>query len=265
MFELGSERRHYALVNLQIAYPDLSAARLRQLGLSSYEHLSWNLVDLARSERWTQEGHLRHVEFKDTHHFEAAAARGRGVLLLMPHLGCFELAKRAAPVAGFALSAITRVFPNPLLYADFARAGRDAGVELIDHRGSQRPVVRALRAGRIVAVLNDQHARRSSKGIWAPLFGVRCRTSAGVARLALHTGAAVVPGYVIRDGPEHHTFYFEPEVSPPANRDLEDFVVAQNAVLERMIRAHPEQWLWTTRRFRRSPDLPGDVYRRRGR
>jgi KDO2-lipid IV(A) lauroyltransferase len=58
---------------------------------------------------------------------------------------------------------------------------------------------------------------------------------------------------------------FQEEVPPPASGDVEAFTAAQNAALEAIIRAHPEQWLWTHRRFRHSPDLTRDIYGSPGR
>ncbi len=258
VFALGGTRARYALANLRVAYPDRSDEERQRIGQESYAHTALNLVDLARSERWAREEFLEHVSFKDMHHLERALARGRGAIALLAHLGNFELAKRAAPVAGIPLSVLTRPLNNTRMNEYFEQESTRTGVQLIPHRRSIFSVIRTLRAGRVIAILNDQYIRRSH-GIWVPLFGARCSTSPGISTLALRTGAPVVPAYVIRDGPGHHTMYFEEELAPPPDGDAHAFTTAQNAVLERIIRAHPEQWLWTHRRFRHSPDLP-DVY-----
>jgi KDO2-lipid IV(A) lauroyltransferase len=100
--------------------------------------------------------------------------------------------------------------------------------------------------------------------VFVPLFGVRCSTSAGVATLALRTGAAVLPCYVLRAGPDRHRGIFAPELEVPVSGDLQqDIKVATahyNAALEKIIRANPEQWMWGHRRFRHSPDLKSDPY-----
>ena len=112
-------------------------------------------------------------------------------------------------------------------------------------------------------VLNDQYSSRA-RGVFVPLFGVRCSTSIGVATLALRTGAPVVPAYVVRDGPDHHTITFLPplemEVSGDREGDIEAATARYNRALEEIIRRHPEQWMWAHRRFRHSPDLKGDPY-----
>lgn len=258
-FRMGGKRRQYALANLRVAYPDLDEATRREIARRCYAHAACNIIDLARSERWSREQFLDHVSFKEVHHVERALAKGCGLIALIPHLGNFELAKRAAPVAGFPLRVLTRPLNNPIMHEYFEKESTRTGVDLIPHRQSSFAVIRALRRGHPVAILNDQYIRRSH-GIWAPLFGVRCSTSPGVSMLALRTGAPVIPCYVVRDGPEHHTMYFQPEVEPPDDGLIETFTAAQNAALERIIRAHPEQWLWTQRRFRHSPDLSEPLY-----
>jgi Kdo2-lipid IVA lauroyltransferase/acyltransferase len=260
LFALGGTRQKYALANLRVAYPERSEEERRAIARASYAHVACNLVDLARSEHWEPAQFLEHVAFANTHHVHQALAKGHGLLALIPHLGNFELAKRAAPVAGFPLHVITRPLNNPIMHAYFERESTRTGVTLIGHRRSAFSILRALQSGKPVAVLNDQYIRRSH-GIWAPLFGVRCSTSPGVSTLSLRTGAPVVPCYVVRDGPAHHTMYFEEPINPPGDGQVESFTAAQNAALERIIRAHPEQWLWTHRRFRHSPDLPVDPYR----
>lgn len=252
-------RRKYALVNLRIAYPDLPDRELGEIARRSCGHLARNLVDLARSELWSRDRVLEHVAFRNVHHVEQALARGRGVLALIPHLGNFELAKRAAPIAKFPLSVVLRPFNNRKIYAQFEAEDQRAGVIAIPHRNGTFQIMRTLRSNRAVAVLNDQYTRRGH-GVMAPLFGVRCSTSPGVALLALRTGTPVIPCYTVRDGFDHHVFTFEPAIDPPARCDVTEFTAAHNGALERIIRRYPDQWLWMHRRFRHSPDLPRDPY-----
>ncbi len=134
---------------------------------------------------------------------------------------------------------------------------------MIDRENAALRILRALRRGRMVFVLNDQYAKRS-RGIFAPFFGVRCSTAAGVATIALRTGSPVVPMYVLRDAPDHHTVRVLPpvkvELTGDRKLDIERATAAQNAALEAMIRVCPEQWMWGHRRFRHSPDLPPEPY-----
>ena len=125
-------------------------------------------------------------------------------------------------------------------------------------------MLRALRKGRAVVALNDQYARRS-RGVFVPFFGVRVSTSLGPALMALRTGAPIVPGLrASRIGPDRHRLMIRPALETPdtgdRRKDAELLTARSNAALEEFIREHPEQWMWSHRRFRHSPDLPGDPY-----
>jgi KDO2-lipid IV(A) lauroyltransferase len=124
-------------------------------------------------------------------------------------------------------------------------------------------MLRAVRHGRVVAVVNDQYSRRA-RGVFVPLFGTLCSTSAGLATLALRTGAPVLPFYIVRDAPDHHTARIEPPLelrrSGDRRKDIETVTAQFNAALEAIIRRYPTQWMWSHRRFRHSPELGADPY-----
>lgn len=251
--------------NLRIAYPDLEAQARHEIAVQSYVHFSWNVVDFLRSERWTAEQLCEHVSFIGKEHIDAALAHGKGVLLVSLHLGNFELAIQRVGVAGIRPLVIGRPLRNEYLYARIRRARTRFGAHLVDRDSAVKEMLRTLRKNGLVAVLNDQYVR-PSRGVFAPFLGARASTHAGVAMLALRTGAKVVTGHALRDGEDHHTVYVFPGPEVPRTgdrkRDIEAATAAYNAALERFIREHPEQWMWGHRRFRHSPDLEPNLYAR---
>lgn len=265
-FRLGGSRVRWMLANLRIAYPQRSEAEIAAVGRESCVHFAWNVIDLLRAEKWTDEELRRRMDFVGLDALRELLDQGRGAVLLTAHIGCFDLALSllSLELAEYGLAAVNRPLRNELLWRRVVglRAGR--GAELIPHkRVAARGMLRALRRGRAIFVLNDQYSSRS-RGVFVPLFGLRCSTSAGVATIALRTGAPVVPCYVVRDAPDHHTGYFLSPLEPPTSgdrqKDIEAATTTYNAALERMIRRHPEQWLWGHRRFRHSPDLDANPY-----
>lgn len=262
-FGLGGRRVGFALKNLRIAFPDLDESQRREIGRRSYVHFAWNLVEWARSHDWGPQQLLARVRVEGMEHARAALEHGRGALVMSLHMGNFELVVRTMPLHGLPVTATGRPMANPRLWARVARGRAATGAELIDvHRGAPE-MLRALRANRLVAVMIDQYARRT-RAVLAPLFGVRCPTSAGIATLALRSGAPVIPFYTVREGPERHFAAFLPPIDMPDTGDRRaDIAVGTarcNAVIEELIRKHPDQWWWAHRRFRNSPDLPGLRY-----
>ena len=221
------------------------------------------MLDFARAERWTDDEIRSRVRFEGLEHLEGALKQGRGAIGLTLHLGNFELLNLAAPLVGLRAAVVARPMANRLLYNHVVRNRSRPGNLIIDRRRAARAILQALRSGLVVGILNDQYMRRS-RGVFVPLFGLRCSTSAGPAALALRAGAPVLPAYVFRDGPDHHRVRIEPALEPPRTgereRDIVEYSSRMNAALERIIRAHPEQYMWAHRRFRHSPDLEGNPY-----
>lgn len=264
IFRLGGKRTRWALLNLRIAYPDESEERLREIGAESYAHMAWNMLDWIRADRWGPDEIERRFSVSGLEYMQEALASGKGALSLSLHLGNFELGGRAFGVFGIPTSVVARPMRNALLYDSIVRKRAEADIETIAHRDAVRPILRALRKGRAVFILNDQYSRRS-RGVFVPLFGALCSTSAGVATLSLRTGAPVIPVYVIRDAPDHHAIHFQPAVPAQGTGDRAADVVRltarYNEVLEGFIRKHPEQWIWNHRRFRHSPGVAENPYR----
>jgi KDO2-lipid IV(A) lauroyltransferase len=265
-FDLEGKQARYAIANLRIAYPELSEDERREIGRESYAALAWNVIDVLRSLRWSDEEVLRRVDMRIAPQLMEVLERGRGALVLTAHLGNFELGARAAGAVfrdEYRPLFLGRPQRNALLYREVSRGRTASGAELLPRRDVIPQVVRALREGRPVILLNDQYSRRK-RGVFVPLFGARCSTSLGMATLALRTGAPVLPGYFVRTGRDSHRAFLLPEIEPPETEDREEWVriatARYNIAIEHMIRAHPTQWMWAHRRFRHSPDLPGDPY-----
>ena len=263
LFDLGGKRIDYVMTNLRVAYPDLSEDARRAIGRESYVNLAWMLIDVARGSNWTADDVRERVEVRGLEHGHAALAAGKGAIALSLHQGSFELAMRAMPVVGIPITVIGRPLGNRLLRDEIKRQRESTGSELLAHRNILPELIRVLRKGRAVAALNDQYARRS-RGTFVPFLGARASTSLGPALLAVRTGAPLVPANCIRVGPDRHVLTIRPALPTPdtgdRRKDAELLTAHGNAALEEFIRACPEQWMWSHRRFRHSPDLPGDPY-----
>jgi KDO2-lipid IV(A) lauroyltransferase len=263
LFARNGKRVRWTLANLRIAFPELSEPERREIGRQSYVNFGWNLIDYLRAETWTDDDYRERIVLRGLEHARAALAHGRGAILLTLHMGNFELAAHILPLHGIEFATVGRRMRNPLLWGRVVEGRTQRAGELIERRGAARGMLRALRQGHLVGVLNDQYSRRR-RGVMVPLFGKRCSTTAGVATIALRTGAPVIPGYVTRAGSDRHVAVFEPPLEIPLtgdrSSDIEVATAHYNLALEAIIRRHPEQWMWGHRRFRHSPDLDYDPY-----
>ena len=265
VFDSAGKRAQWALANVRIAFPKLDPAEQRRIARESYVSFGCNLVDLARAETWSPAEIVERCPVDDDFHVDRALEKGRGAVLLTLHIGNWELGVQSLGIgiARHRPCVIGRPMRNKLLYDRIAGSRQSSGVELLSRENALMGLARRLRDNRPVALLNDQYARRS-RGVFAPFLGVRASSPAGVAMLALRTGAPIVPCYTYRIGLGRYQGYYLPEIeietTGDRKRDLVDATARCNAALEALVRAHPDQWLWGHRRFRHSPDLDYDPY-----
>jgi KDO2-lipid IV(A) lauroyltransferase len=125
-------------------------------------------------------------------------------------------------------------------------------------------IIRALRRNAAVGILVDLRRSKKRGGILVPFLGHRAWTTHGPATIARRTGAALIPVFTRRSEGVRHRIEFLPELEQPRSADLHADTIAVTAALNdalaSFIFAEPRSWLWIHRRWRRSPDLPRDLY-----
>ncbi|MCG3134844.1 MAG: Lipid A biosynthesis lauroyltransferase [Planctomycetes bacterium] len=235
----------------------LSADEARRLALESFRHLFTNAVEMLHFDREVaRRGFDAVVVAPGAEAVGEALARGKGVIVVSGHLGNWEVIARVFARHGWPISTVYRSLDNPLLDAWVATLRSNHGQEMIEKHGAAKALLRAVRKGRLVALLVDQGAGRH--GIDAPFFGAPASTIPTPAELALRTGAAIIVGVPARIGPGfRHEFRLSTlEAAPTGDHEADVLRVTTeiNRRLEDAIRARPEQWLWAHRRWKRKPD-----------
>lgn len=247
-------RRAVVVENLARAFGGQRASSaLTRVGRASFEHLGMNLVEACVFFFRSPSVLLSRVEMRGVSHLDAAAARGRGVLLLTAHYGNWELLAASHALTRFALSVVVRPLDHPLLDRVVERFRERSGVELITRRRGLREIIDALRRGRMVGILLDQNASRGT-GVFAPFFGVPAATSKSLAVISLRTGAPVIPVFIRRQPDGRHHVEIEPALPAPADGDVVSYTASFNRAIETAIRRAPDQWFWLHRRWKRRPE-----------
>ena len=181
----------------------------------------------------------------------------QGVLIVTGHFGNWEMCAYAYGLLGNPVSLVHQTIKNPLVDDWIERLRSGGGTRLFRKREAARSVLRSLKERKLVVLPLDQNQSRRA-GIFVDFFGVPANTSDGLARIALRTGAPIYPAFLLRDGESaHHRIVFLPrvEIGSIEDRDLAARELTQRctAVLEAMIRKHPDHWLWTHKRWRTRP------------
>ncbi len=254
-------RRAVARENLERAFGrERNGRELDRLCRESFRHLGMTLVEACTFFFRPPSVLLSRVDVEGLDHLKAAAAHGRGILLLTAHLGNWELLAAAHARTGYAASVVVRPLDSAVLDRVVTRFRERGGVEVIPKRRALRGVRDALRRGRMVGILLDQNASRR-EGVFVPFFGEPASTSKSLALLALWSGAPVVPVFIQRETVGSHRVTIEPALPPPATGDREEdvaaFTAAFSRVVESRIRQSPEQWFWMHRRWRTRPGVLG--------
>ncbi len=259
--------RRIGLTNLAIAFPEKSEAERMAILVASYENLGRMVAECAHLHRLTPENVQETVRNDNPIWTDEMLPQlaSQGILILTGHFGNWEMFAYAYGLYGHPVSLVHQTIKNPLVdaYVEGMRSG--GGTRLFRKQEAARAVLRAVRERALVVLPLDQNQSRRA-GVFVDFFGRPASTSAGLARIALRTGAPIFPAFLVREGTSaRHRIVFLPRVSiaSMADRDSAALEVTQRctAVLEAMIRKHPDHWLWTHKRWRTRPLGEPELYR----
>jgi Kdo2-lipid IVA lauroyltransferase/acyltransferase len=258
MYVAAPRRRRIAARNLELAFPELDASAQRNLlwrnllstGIGGYEFIrAW----------WGPLGGLpKASRISGVEHLQAARAAGRGVILLSGHFLTLELCGRLlcehVPVGGMYREHGDTVFEWAV------KRGRLRYAQAMFTRDELRASVRHLKAGNILWYAPDQDMRGKDT-VFVPFFGVSASTITATHALARMSGAAVI-GFFHRRRDDGYGYEMRIEAPLDAFPSADPVADAArvNALIERMVREAPDEYLWVHRRFHRRPPGEPRVY-----
>lgn len=247
-----------AVENLGVAFPDVPVPVRRALAAAMFRQLGRNAFEFLRLEGASREQLISRVSrVEGMENFQAAHRRGKGVIVVTGHIGCWELLPAYFVAIGYPVTVVGRRMRVGRLNRRLVGVRRGLGITSLDRDESPRPMFDLLARGEILGVLIDQHTRVA--GTWVPFFGRLAHTPTAVAKLALATGAAIVPMGIFLERDGRHVVRVSPEVevanSGSRDTDVRTITAAASLAVEAMIRLDPAQWVWFHRRWR-EPDAP---------
>ncbi len=250
-------------VTLRLCFPDFSALDRKRLARLSLMETARALCEVGAFWTWSRGrvlGLVRDVRGLDV--LEAARSQGKGVIVVAPHIGAWELnvlyCSSRYPV--------TTLYKHPVdasIDRFFTNGRSRFGAALVPTTaGGIRRVVRALADGHLLGILPDQDPRRGA-GVFAPFFGVPANTSTLVPRLVQLSGAPAVLMFSERLAKGRgFRIHFRPASDDVRDLDVVRSATALNLDIERLVREYPEQYLWSYKRFRVRPQGEANPYRR---
>ena len=188
--------------------------------------------------------------------FEKAVALDKGILVLMGHIGNWELMAYPEFLQTYEINAVVKSLRNEKVDQYWVGVRNRLGLNQLPAKNSLRACLRILRNKGLVGQILDQNMKQIN-GVFVDFFGLQACTSPGLAVLASHTRAPVVPLIMVRKENDCHEIQILPHVLPPEDREEEairEKTQEYTHILEQAIRNHPEQWIWLHRRWRTQPE-----------
>ena len=255
-------RKKVILKNMQQVFSGaLSEKEMIKLAKCFYSHVAMSLRENFLMSFMSQEKQCDKVEVVGYDIALKLALQMKGALILTGHFGNWEF----APVAGMLnfkeltgkFHFVRKTFNNKTLEKILFNRFKKAGLNVIPKKNSLDKVCDAIDAKEAVIFIMDQHASIKAKdGIMVEFFGKKAGTFRSLAMLANHTGAPLLPACTYRKPDGNHVLhYYEPlewQSGESAKDEIYKNTLAYNKALEKMILAHPEQWMWTHKRWKPS-------------
>jgi KDO2-lipid IV(A) lauroyltransferase len=264
LFSLQPKLQKTTEFNLRLAFPDWTDTQRKEATRKMVRNLGWMAAEFARLPRLTKENVEDVVILEGHENFLEGQRRGKGVLYLTGHIGAWELSSFAHALYGYPLHYMARPLDNKRLDALVNKYRCASGNLPIFKNESARVMLRILKDSGTVGILADQNTL-PAEGEFVDFFGKLACTTTGLARVALHTGAAVVPGYAYWDESiQKYRLRFEPPVeliqTGDTERDVFDNTQRFAKVIEEIIRKYPDQWVWVHKRWKTRPEGEPALY-----
>jgi KDO2-lipid IV(A) lauroyltransferase len=256
--------RQVGMRNLAMVFPEKSEAERARILRGVFASLGRQLAELCQFPKYTPENIDEVVTYDGLENYERAYARRKGVLFLTAHFGGWELSAFAHSLHGHWLHIVMRPMDNQYLDRLLQNYRTMHGNKTVAKDDFVRGLLAAMKAGETVGILMDTNMT-PPQGIFVDFFGIPACTASGLARIALRTDAAVVPGFTIWDPAlRKYRLRFDPALELIRSGDLEADIAANTQlftrVIEEYVRNYPDQWLWVHRRWKTRPEGQAPLY-----
>lgn len=261
VFRLAGGERRKTLASLQTAFPGMGEAERLRLARATWKNIGRNLFEVVGWRGWSREKILAQVaRVEGWDHVDKALQRGKGALVVTGHLGNWELLG-SYMASRHKTSGVAQHLYDPRFdeLMNRFRIEKLGAFAIIKRGMALRGILGALRENQMILALCDQDSGQD--GVFVPFFGKLAWTQSGVMRIAQKTGAALVPAFMVRGADGRFEVHAEGEIPIPSTGDKEKDIVEATRriteVIEKYVRAYPDQWVWMHQRWKTRP--PGEA------
>lgn len=249
--------RHRIQRHLTLVYGDqLTPVQKHNIGRDWFIQTGKNIADALRFQKHFSREIKPLVDVEGMEHFEEVCRRGKGLIGVTGHIGNFELIPAFVASLGYEVAVIARELYDPRLDQLLVENRRALGMANIATTDPPKVPIKWLSQGKVLGVLIDTDSTRVSS-IHVPAFGRLSNTPVGQSRMALMTGAGLVPIACLRTEDNRYRLIIKPEVTAEPGLSKQDAIVDLTVkctkALEEIIRQNLSQWIWLHNRWRTRP------------
>ena len=248
-----AKHRLIALHNLRCAFPEKDMEELIRIAKGVYRNLAITAAEFFDLPSITKENLHEWVELEGLEHFEAGIAQGKGLLTIIAHFGNWELMPVTGPLFLKSSYIVYRPLDSPVLDNIVEHVRTINGNVMVPKGGSGKRIMTLLKENQCIGILSDQNVS-AREGVFVDFFGCPACTGAGLAVLALRSGAPVLPMFMARQKSGKYKFILKPLVEISRTGDYEADLLENTQrftkVVEDIVREYPDQWFWIHQRWK---------------
>lgn len=262
LFRLLPGRRRVAIDNIRQALPHMQQSpewtcpleTPEEIARETFIHIGTSLVETCRLYHGRGEDLVDGIEIRGREHYDAAQAKGKGIIILSGHCGNWELmALACSRQFSASMSVVARRQNNPYLNRMVEKMRMNYDNRVIYKNNALRNMIAVIRKGGVIGLLVDQTVF-PKEGVMIPFLGRTAWASKAPVIMARKTGVSILPTFHHREG-GHHILTIHPECvfeGADSNEGLVANVKHYSEYIERFIIAHPTNWYWVHRRWKRA-------------
>jgi KDO2-lipid IV(A) lauroyltransferase len=236
--------------NLKTIFPDKKDEEISSIRLRVFHNFAKYLVDFFRFKRLNMDYIRKNVKIINRENIDEGLKQGKGVIIVTAHLGNWELGGVVVSMAGYLLSTVALPHKSKVVTNFFTKQRESKGLKVFLLGNAVKGCLKALRDNQMLALVGDRDFTEGGKLM--DFFGKPSIFPEGPAVFSLHTGAVIIPGFMLRNEDDSFSLVFEKPlqyaVSGDRNKDLDNIISQYKSTFERYIRFYPDQW-YMFRRF----------------
>jgi len=252
-YYLSLKHRLIAIHNLMRSFPDKSLEEIIKIAKESYLSVALVVFEFCDIPSLNKDNLNQLITIRGLDNYTNACNEGKGVLLFGAHFGNWEIGHAALAILTRPLSFVYRILDSRFLEDIITTVRASCGNTSLPKENAMRQMIRLLKKDTTISLLLDQNVAWYG-GVFVDFFGRKACTTSGLALLAMHTGAPVLPFFTSRlpDGKYLLEIGKKVDIIRSENREADILINTQNftKIIEEHIRQYPEQWFWVHQRWK---------------